>query len=188
MPTHPNSSRLPRDVFAGPDGFGASKQRRLRRLASVLAICGLSSCANLDVATFSREPSSESIPACRPVSETNPNTQLASAEDISDNETPEPQTVIAPSPETIQTVGSAGLTLDVLEAMALENNPTLRQAGLLVQQAEGNWQQVGLYPNPVAGYMGEEINDEGTLGKQGVFVNQTIVTADKLELNQVAAS
>ncbi|WP_166823656.1 TolC family protein [Thalassoroseus pseudoceratinae] len=93
-----------------------------------------------------------------------------------------------PAPDQLPTTLTNGLTLQSLEAMALENNPTLRQAGLLVRQAEGNWLQVGLYPNPTAGYVGDEINDDGTAGRQGVFVNQTVVTADKLELNQAAAS
>ncbi|MGH7130302.1 MAG: TolC family protein, partial [Planctomycetaceae bacterium] len=81
-----------------------------------------------------------------------------------------------------------GLTLAALEQMALANNPTLRQAQNRVRKAEGNRIQVGLYPNPTVGYLSEEIGDDDTAGKQGGFVQQTIVTADKLDWNRAVAS
>lgn len=102
------------------------------------------------------------------------------------NSTTDGKTENAPAPEEL--IENGGISLAKLEEIALANNPTLRQAGLLVRQSEGNWLQVGLYPNPVVGYQAEEINDDGTAGKQGVFASQTIVTADKLELNRAAAS
>ena len=81
-----------------------------------------------------------------------------------------------------------GLELADLEQMALENNPTLRQAAALVQQAQGNWLQVGLYPNPTAGYTAGEIGNDGDAGQQGAFLAQDIVTADKLQLNRAVTS
>ena len=178
MPTHPSTLRR---------GY-----RRIPQLAGTLAVLGLTSCANFDPGPSSLEPSSLQVRACRPLSRADERTQLVAAEEdakeTTDAEQPKPQSAIAPLPEPEPLAEAGSLTLDRLEALALENNPTLRQAGLLVRQAEGNWQQVGLYPNPVAGYQSEEVNDDGTLGKQGVYVSQTIVTADKLELNQAAAS
>lgn len=78
------------------------------------------------------------------------------------------------------------LTLDELQQLALAGNPTLRQAGSMLQQAEGNWLQVGLYPNPVAGYDGTGNN--GPFDQQGAFLSQNIVTANKLQLNRAVAA
>ena len=51
----------------------------------------------------------------------------------------------------------------------------------------GLWTQAGLPPNPVLGYSGEEIGDDGTAGKQGGFIGQQVVTAGKLRLSRNAA-
>jgi cobalt-zinc-cadmium efflux system outer membrane protein len=80
-----------------------------------------------------------------------------------------------------------GLTLSDLEHTALRNNPTLAQARARVQAARGVWQQVGLYPNPVAGYSAEEMGDDGTAGKQGAFVGQEFVTGGKRQLSRAVA-
>lgn len=100
--------------------------------------------------------------------------------------------VPAPAPDEplpkMMAAEGGGFTLDVLIQMALANNPTLRQAGFQVSQAEGNWLQSGLYPNPVAGYMSEDVGDDGTSGQQGAFVSQTIVTAGKLDRNRNVAA
>ena len=82
---------------------------------------------------------------------------------------------------------SDGLTLTDLEQMALQNNPSLSQAYARVEAARGVWLQVGLYPNPVAGYVAEEMGDEGTAGLQGGFIGQQFVTAGKLRLNRQVA-
>jgi len=72
-------------------------------------------------------------------------------------------------------------TLEQVETMALETNPTLRQAEAEIRAAKARQLQVGLYPNPTIGYTGDEIRG-GSVGggKQGFFVQQTIVTAGKL--------
>lgn len=90
----------------------------------------------------------------------------------------------APEPGRHQ---AAGLTLPDLEQMALQNNPTLSQAQAAVQAARGIWEQVGLYPNPVIGYSGGEIGNDGRAGQQGGFVGQEFVTGGKLRLNRQAA-
>lgn len=75
--------------------------------------------------------------------------------------------------------------LEELERMAMAHNPTLAQANHAVEAARGFKQQVGLYPNPVAGYLGEEIRG-GSYGggEQGFFVEQPIILGGKLGLNR----
>jgi len=94
--------------------------------------------------------------------------------------------VLAPAPEPGPRQ-AGGLSLQDLEQTALRNNPTLSQARARVQAARGIWEQVGLYPNPVAGYTAEEMGDNGTAGKQGGFIGQEFVTAGKLRLNRQVA-
>lgn len=73
------------------------------------------------------------------------------------------------------------VTLSQMLAIARETNPTLRQAEAEIRAAKARQQQAGLYPNPSVGYTGDEIRG-GSVGggKQGFFVQQTIVTAGKL--------
>jgi outer membrane protein, heavy metal efflux system len=73
------------------------------------------------------------------------------------------------------------MTLEQAEAMARETNPTMRQAEAEIRAAKARQQQAGLYPNPTVGYTGDEIRG-GSVGggKQGFFVQETIVTAGKL--------
>jgi len=85
-------------------------------------------------------------------------------------------------------LAESGMTLAELEEIALTNNPTLVQAGMRVQAAQGKCLQVGLYPNPVVGYEGDEMGIEGSAGQQGVFVGQEIVTGGKLGLRSAVAA
>ncbi len=73
------------------------------------------------------------------------------------------------------------VTLEQVEKMAGETNPTLRQAEAEIRAAKARQQQAGLYPNPSVGYTGDEIRG-GSVGggKQGFFVQQTLVTGGKL--------
>lgn len=76
-------------------------------------------------------------------------------------------------------------TLEQAQKIASESNPTLRQAEAEIRAAKARQQQAGLYPNPTLGYTGDEIRG-GSVGggKQGFFVQQTIVTGGKLALNR----
>ena len=67
------------------------------------------------------------------------------------------------------------ITLEELQQMALQNNPTFAQAAANIQAAEGRKKQSGLYPNPTVGYQGEQIRG-GSFhgGEQGFFVQQDI--------------
>ncbi len=77
------------------------------------------------------------------------------------------------------------VTLEAVQKLATELNPTLRQAEAEIRTAKARQQQAGLYPNPTVGYMGDEIRGgSGSGGKQGFFVQQTIVTGGKLGLSR----
>ncbi|HVV98876.1 MAG TPA: TolC family protein [Planctomycetaceae bacterium] len=78
------------------------------------------------------------------------------------------------------------LSLEELQQLATAGNPTLRQAQGLLEQAEGNWLQSGLYPNPTLGYNGQGNN--GPFDMQGGYLAQNLVTANKLGLNRAVAS
>jgi cobalt-zinc-cadmium efflux system outer membrane protein len=83
----------------------------------------------------------------------------------------------------------ASLTLSDLEQMAAQHNPTLTQAAAKVEAARGRAVQSGLYPNPTVGYLGDRIGAAGTAGEmQGLFIDQTIVTAGKLRLNRAKSA
>jgi outer membrane protein, heavy metal efflux system len=72
-------------------------------------------------------------------------------------------------------------TLEEAQRLAAELNPTLRQAEAEIRAAKARTQQAGLYPNPSLGYTGDEIRGgSNNGGKQGFFVEQSIVTGGKL--------
>jgi cobalt-zinc-cadmium efflux system outer membrane protein len=77
------------------------------------------------------------------------------------------------------------MTLDQFEKIASQSNPTLRQAEAEIRAANAHRRQAGLYPNPTVGYTADEVRG-GSVGggKQGFFVEQTIVTAGKLGLSK----
>ena len=77
------------------------------------------------------------------------------------------------------------ITLEELQQMALQNNPTFKQSAANIQAAEGRKKQSGLYPNPTVGYQGEQIRG-GSFhgGEQGFFLQQDIVLGGKLGLNR----
>ena len=83
----------------------------------------------------------------------------------------------------IATDAGRSLTLATLEQMALENNPTIRQASASVSKATGFRDQVGLYPNPTLAYNGQQLGDAGT-DQHMLTLSQDIVTGNKLYLGQ----
>jgi cobalt-zinc-cadmium efflux system outer membrane protein len=92
-----------------------------------------------------------------------------------------------PPAEQAPAPARAALTLADLEQMAVRGNPTLAQAAAQVEAAQGRALQAGLYPNPTIGYNGEQIGLRGNAGpgeQQGLFLDQTFVTAGKLRLNR----
>ena len=77
------------------------------------------------------------------------------------------------------------VSLEELEQMALKANPTLLQAATEIRSATGRKLQSGLWPNPTAGYIGEEVRG-GSFGggEQGFFVQQDVILGGKLGLNR----
>jgi cobalt-zinc-cadmium efflux system outer membrane protein len=76
------------------------------------------------------------------------------------------------------------VTLEELEQLATAHNPTLVQLAMRIRAAQGEQLQAGLYPNPIVGYLGEEMGQDGQAGKQGAFVAQEFVTGGKFQLNR----
>ncbi len=79
---------------------------------------------------------------------------------------------------------SGAMTIDELQRLALANNPTLAQAARRADALRGERLQVGLRPNPVIGYEGNDMGESGSAGQQGMFVEQRIITGGKLGLNR----
>lgn len=77
------------------------------------------------------------------------------------------------------------ISLEDLEKMAFEKNPTLLQAKAEIAAAKARQLQSGLPPNPTVGYAGDEIRG-GAFGggEQGAFVSQSLVTGGKLAQNR----
>lgn len=82
--------------------------------------------------------------------------------------------------------GTVQLTLAQLEQLALENNPTARAAQAAIDAARGRARQAAAWPNPIAGYTGEEITTRSIdrRGEHGFFVEQTIPMGGKLRLGR----
>jgi len=74
------------------------------------------------------------------------------------------------------------LSLERLEQMALERNPTLRQAQAELDAARGRARQAGAFPNPIVGYTAEEVSGGAVIrgGEHGAFIEQQIPLGGKL--------
>ena len=78
------------------------------------------------------------------------------------------------------------ITLEQLEELALQNNPTAAAAAAGIDAARGRTGQASAFPNPVVGYSGEEIKtgDLDRRGEHGFFIEQTIPLGGKLRLSR----
>lgn len=92
-----------------------------------------------------------------------------------------------PHAEQIPAGEQPPMKLEDFEQLALAYNPKVTQAVAEVQSASGNAVQAGLYPNPTVGYQADTVGSGGTANYHGVFVQQTIVTANKLGLARASA-
>lgn len=76
-----------------------------------------------------------------------------------------------------------GITLQQLEQMALQKNPTLVQADAVVQVAEGRKTQATLYPNPIVGLQLEELSQRDPSGQNDEHIfftmEQTVLLGGK---------
>jgi len=84
---------------------------------------------------------------------------------------------------TIPLFAEEPVTLQQLEQMALQNNPTIAQATAAVKAAEGRKLQAGVYPNPVVGIQMEELSQRDPQGQTDehifFFAEQTILLGGK---------
>jgi cobalt-zinc-cadmium efflux system outer membrane protein len=78
-------------------------------------------------------------------------------------------------------------TLEELEEIALATNPSLAEAQAGINAARGRWVQVGLPPNTVLGYSGQQIGSHGEAEQHGVLIGQQFVRGHKLQLNREVA-
>ncbi len=75
----------------------------------------------------------------------------------------------------------ASWTLEALQDLAQENNPTLMQAAAAVDMARGVQRQATLYPNPQLGYLRTDGDTATATRTTGVFFGQEIVTGKKID-------
>ncbi len=98
---------------------------------------------------------------------------------------PVPPSMHALEAAEAEEAGRPPLNLEVLEKMACQNNPTLKQAHAVVESTFGAAIQAGLWPNPSIAYMGMAIGMAGTPGMfEGAMLNQPIITAGKRRLDR----
>lgn len=89
------------------------------------------------------------------------------------------------SPQPTELMPTGPLSLQTLEQLAKQHNPTLMQAVALVEGEKGIAMQAGLWPNPLLGYRGAQLGQKGTLGEfQGGFIQQKFITGGKLRLSR----
>lgn len=77
-------------------------------------------------------------------------------------------------------------TLEQLQQVAINHNPTLLQSAAAVDMARGLYTQAGIYPNPQLGYLRSDSDKSGATRTSGVFYGQEIVTRHKLQKAQSA--
>ena len=93
----------------------------------------------------------------------------------------QPENVVSSMGESL--LGKHRFTLADIEQLALENNPTVLAAEAATGISSGLQRQVGMFPNPVMGYFGQQLADRGT-DQQGLFFEQEFVRGHKLALNR----
>ncbi len=151
-------------------GCNVNQKQGIRaRPGSLLGAAGWIPNANQKTA----QPKTAMQSAVLPVSDAMANVRLASA---TEHATVDPNQ--DKSSETIQSLG-----LEELLGLAFANNPAIHELAATTQIAAGYRTQVGLYANPLVGYQGLQLADEGT-DQHLIFIQQQIITGGKLGLNR----
>jgi cobalt-zinc-cadmium efflux system outer membrane protein len=100
---------------------------------------------------------------------------------------PEPSTI--PSNAIAMPDPAGGVSaLESLHELARQNHPGLKAAVANVEVARGLMIQAGLPPNPSVGYQADTVRTINTPGYHGAYLQQTVVTAQKLGLAAEAAA
>ena len=76
------------------------------------------------------------------------------------------------------------VTLDQIEQAAMAFNPAVMEAQSNIDALRGKYTQAGLPPNPRLGVIGDDINEEGSGGRYGIYFGREIVRGNKLGLSQ----
>jgi len=161
-------------------------------------VCSVDLCALVLTVTltFSCQHAGRNVVTFRPEAQPDLASTLGAAESRSDDETASTPSIalvadeqpaapaISDTAATESSVPPEVLTLAALEQCAIDNNPAIRQATAAVSKAVGFRDQVGRYPNPVAGYNGSQLADRGT-DQHVAFVEQDIVMGKKLDRNRL---
>lgn len=134
-----------------------------------------------------RSPTADRIEALPPVySAALPHTTSPTIPASASRQTalPVPQQEIVPPPVPLD----SALGLADLENLALRHNPALAEAAARVNALRGKWEQVGLAPNPYAGYSSQQTGSGNTVEQRGVVFGQELVMGGKLRLNRAVVS
>ncbi len=100
---------------------------------------------------------------------------------------PEPSAI--PTNTMAMPEATAGVSaLESLHELARQNHPGLKAAAADVEAARGLMIQAGLPPNPSVGYQADTVRTLNTPGYHGAYLQQTIITAQKLGLAAEAAA
>ncbi len=80
-----------------------------------------------------------------------------------------------------------GMSVADFENLAMANNPSLAEAIARINALRGKWEQVGLAPNPYAGYSDQQTGSPEA-EQRGVVFGQEVVRGQKLQLNRAVVS
>lgn len=84
----------------------------------------------------------------------------------------------------LETVNDQVASLDQCVALAISVSPSIRKLEAEIEALKGKHCQAGLGPNPTIGINGEDINEDGSPGRYGIYYGNTIVRGNKLALSQ----
>lgn len=93
-------------------------------------------------------------------------------------------TAVPPEPYVDLVEQPTGMTLEMVESIALGSHPAVAEARARLQSTRGQYDQAGLPFNPVLQYQSEEMGNEESSGLHSVRLSQQIVTANKLGIAQ----
>ena len=165
------------------------RSQHIRKLGLIAAIVVLPSCA---APRESATPGPVQPDTLKQDAEKSPIVQAAYRQENADDAVIEPpvqqEIVSVPEPVVVRDAESGPLSLDGLEQMALENNPSIAEAWASVQAARGKWVQAGLPPNPRLGYSGQQLGSGGQAEQHGVYVEQEFIRGGKLGLGRAVAN
>jgi cobalt-zinc-cadmium efflux system outer membrane protein len=115
--------------------------------------------------------------------------QVAFKQENSDNDnSTEDSTYYADSIVASVAPSNAGATsLAQLEQTALGSNPAVSEIQAEIESLRGKLTQAGLPPNPTAGIVGSDINEDGeSFGRYGVYFGREVVRGNKLGFSMSA--